>query len=252
MKKFIGNQPITISSTNYDKNIMYYLTYKLDGKRHLYQNGFLITSKLEKFKFDLGLNFPVTLDGELYQGKFYVFDILFYKGKDVRKLTMTERLKILKEIKRTNKSLILKEYWSPYSSSIKKNFYEIKKLYKKDLVLNGKVDGIIFTPDLEYYATVLKWKPVELLSIDFKIHKINDKFEMLLQNGSIYHTIIPKKVDYNRYPDNTVVEFIWKKSKGWLPIRERPDKINSNWITVIESNWAQIQNPVNMNKLLSR
>lgn len=245
MKKFIGNQPITISKENYNPNIKYYLTYKLDGKRHLFQNGYLITSKLQKFKFYLK-NIPkdTVLDGELYNGKYYVFDILFYKGKDIRKLKFAERLEILKQLK---DNLILKKYWG--SSNIKKDFYEIKKMYQKDMKIGGKIDGIIFTPDSDYYSKVLKWKPINLLSIDFKIHKVhNNTFELLKSDGTIYTTTTLSNKVFNEYADNTVVEFIWKNK--FIPIRSRPDKDNSNYITVIESNFKQILNPLDMRKLL--
>lgn len=243
MKKFIGNQPITISNENYKNNVKYYLTYKLDGKRHLYQNGYLITSKLEKIKFNLKILKDTLLDGELYEGKYYVFDILFYKGKDIRKLKFSERLEILKTIP----GLILKEYW--YGNT-KKDFYEIKNKFIKDMKIGGKVDGIIFTPDSDYYAKVLKWKPINLLSIDFKIHKIlPNTFQLLLSDDkTIYTTTTVSQKDFNRYKDCTVVEFIYKDK--FIPIRERPDKEHSNYITVINSNFKQIQNPINMRKLL--
>lgn len=244
MKKFIGNQPITISKENYNINEKYYLTYKLDGKRHLFQNGYLITCKLEKFKFSLsGVPKDTLLDGELYHDKYYVFDILFYKGNDVRKLKFSERLEILKQLT----SVTLKRYWC---CNTKKDFYEIKKMYQKDMKIGGKIDGIIFTPDSGYYSKVLKWKLVNLLSIDFKIHKVQpDTFELLKGDGTIYSTTQVSKKVFNEYEDNTVVEFIYKNK--FIPIRSRPDKENSNYITVIESNFKQIQNPIDMRKLLS-
>jgi hypothetical protein len=248
MKKFIGNQPITISNENYKNNVKYYLTYKLDGKRHLYQNGYLITSKLEKIKFNLKTPKDTLLDGELYNGEYYVFDILFYKGKDVRKLKFSERLEILKSIPAT-KNLTLKEYWY---DNVKKDFYEIKNKFTKDMKIGGKVDGIIFTPDDTYYAKVLKWKPINLLSIDFKIHKILPNTFRLLQHDdkTIYTITTVSQKDFNRYKDCTVVEFVYNKGK-FIPIRERPDKEHSNYITVIKTNFKQIQTPINMRKLLS-
>lgn len=248
MKNFIGNQPITISNDNYNKNMKYYLTYKLDGKRHLYQNGYLITSKLEKFKFDLKCNESVLkdtlLDGELYNNIYYVFDILYYKGQDVRKLKFSQRLEILKSIP----CITLKKYWF---GQIKNDFYEIKNTFIKDMKIGGKIDGIIFTPDASYYAKVLKWKPINLLSIDFKIHKIQPNiFELLKHDDhTVYNSTTVSKYNFNKYLDGTVVEFIWKNK--FVPIRARPDKEHSNYITVIESNFKQIQNPINMRKLLS-
>ena len=349
--KFIGVQPFTLSKANFNKNVRYYLTYKLDGQRHLLliknkMIGVLINSKLKinpevpeyHINSDIDLN-GTLLDGEFYEGKFYCFDILFYKGYDIRNLFLTERLKILSSIK--SSGIILKKYWSPYdrpaNSSIVsecKNFFEIKKKFSKEMK-TGEVDGIIFTPDLEYKSVypVLKWKPEWLLSIDFKIKKkiyidnvkgpstrnrskrserkskrsedflqnsskvnVRYVFELLTQNEKIYSdsfkiktktglgfkTVkitgiqdVSKKV-YDEYPDHSIIEFIYikengkgngkskskSKSKGkgegksdlptgnFIPLRARPDKLKSNHISVIKSNFIQILAPLNVKNLL--
>lgn len=245
MKRFIGTQVITLSKENYNKHMKYYLTYKLDGQRHLYQNGHLITSKLEKIKFPInGVQFGTLLDGELYKGIYYVFDILFYNGNDIRKLNFNERYKIMKGIK----GITCKEY---LCNDTKSDFFYLKNKYKNDMHIGGMVDGIIFTPDAPYNVSPLKWKPVNLLSIDFKIHKRPEKtFDLLLQNGKVYTSTIVSKNQFNWYNDNTVVEFVYKGDK-FIPIRARPDKENSNHLSVIKSNLEQIKTPVNMRSLLS-
>lgn len=43
-----------------------------------------------------GMNGTI-LDGELFQGRFYAFDIPFYKGKDIRKLPLRQRRETLKK-----------------------------------------------------------------------------------------------------------------------------------------------------------
>jgi hypothetical protein len=251
-KKFIGIQPITLSNKSFNKNTNYYTTYKLDGKRHLYlstssTSGFLITSKLEFIPFKLKVPKDTILDGELYNNIFYVFDILFYKGVDVRNTNLTCRIYMLQEIK----GLILKPYWSPYVNSLKYNFNEINNKYKNEMKINGMIDGIIFTPDESYMSKVLKWKPVNLLSIDFKIKKQEPNiFKLLRHNNKIYTKTIVTKKQFDNYLDNTVVEFVYKENK-FVPIRSRPDKINSNYITVIKDNFYQIKNPVDTDKLLS-
>lgn len=245
MKRFIGTQPVTLSKEHYNKDMTYYLTYKLDGKRHLYQNGHLITSKLEKIKFPLqGIHSGTLLDGELYKGVYYVFDILFYKGNDVRKLKFSERYDIIKGIK----GITYKEY---IHTSIKKDFYYLKNKYRDEMKIGGKIDGIIFTPDASYNVPPLKWKPVNLLSIDFKIRKRPERiFDLLLQNGDVYTSTVVSKKQFDSYDDNSVVEFVCKSNK-FVPIRPRHDKENSNHLSVIQSNLTQIKNPINMRILLS-
>jgi len=246
-KKFIGVQPVTFSKNSFDKNTNYYTTYKLDGKRHLYLNGFLITSKLEFIPYKLKAPKDTILDGELYENTFYVFDILFYKGQDIRNLSTSERINLLQKIPK----LTLKPYWTPYTNSLKENFTEIKNKYKNEMKINGMVDGIIFTPDQPYTSKVLKWKPINLLSIDFKIKKQEpNTFKLLRHDNKIYTKTIVTKKQFDSYKDCSVVEFVYKGDK-FVPIRSRPDKINSNYITVIKDNMYQIKNPVNINKLLS-
>lgn len=267
-KKFIGNQPITFNKLTYDNTKKYYVTHKLDGVRRLLiienETGELIDNKMNISHFRLPkrkiLNKTI-LDGELFEKKFYAFDILFLGGKDLRKLNLSERIIKLEEVNKILKSrkVLVKEYLSPYKASVCQNFHNVKHDYKKNM-LDGTVDGVIFTPDTGYNeGRPLKWKPESLLSIDFKIRKKdNNEIELLNHDGKIFtpygkykHVGIVKitKEQYKNYDDGVVVEFIFKNGK-FIPIRERRDKINSNHISVIISNFKTILNPPNMKKLL--
>lgn len=256
-KRFIGNNPVTLSKDTYSPKTEYLTTYKLDGKRHLLliENKclYFITSKMIFNKIDMKTNTHLNktlLDGEMFNGHFYAFDILFYKGIDLRKLKLDERLIYLNSIK--IKDIYIKEY---ISGNTCKDFYYLKKKFSKEMK-SGIVDGIILTPNSGYSATILKWKPKWLLSIDFKIKKVNgNTFHLLTQKDKIYKNkyttgiIKVSKKNYDIYPDNSIVEFIFKNKK-FTPIRARPDKSKSNYITVIQSNFDQIINPVNVKKLL--
>lgn len=266
-KRFVGAQPITFNRQTYIKGKAYYLTHKLDGERRLLiinsSSSKLISSKLNFTKFNIpyrkGLKNTV-LDGELFLGKFYVFDILYYKGKDTRNIKLTNRLEILdkaiKEIK--SKKVIPKEYLSPYENTVCKNFFKLKRKYA-GAVKKGTVDGIIFTPDEPYKTAIsLKWKPTNILSIDFKIKKLgNNTVALLNQNNEVfippieeYKGIgITRITNYDKYEDNSIVEFIFKNGR-FVPIRERKDKVMSNHINVILSNLDSIINPPDMKKLL--
>lgn len=258
--KFVGTQPVTFNNKTFNNKTKYFLTNKLDGKRALlYFNNFkayLITSKLEftlfKIKVNADLN-DTLLDCEYFQNKVFVFDILFFKTKDLRDFNLTTRLNYLSMFNDIykHKKIKMKKYLHSNICSDFKLLNDTKK-YAKNII-----DGVIFTPDCNYYQTPLKWKPTELLSIDFKIKKLpNDHLALLTHSGTIF---TPKEKKYknigtvhapgNTYKDNEVVEFVFKNNK-FVPIRSRPDKINSNYITVIMSNFNTIKNPPKILELL--
>src|SRR6476620_139956 len=87
-RKFIGSQPQTISNEKIEGKLdNYAMTLKLDGKRKLLMNIgneiYEISSKME-FKFtgititQKNLKDTTLLDTELFEGVYYVFDILYF------------------------------------------------------------------------------------------------------------------------------------------------------------------------------
>ncbi len=253
---FIGNQAKTLNEENFDSSKTYWITPKLDGLRILLYidttgNISLINTKGEIFKSNLSLkNLKNTiLDTEYFKEKFYVFDILKYLGKDTRNLKFSDRLSLLKQIKFENKKIKFKRH---YLSSYEKFLQLCKNLQDK------YQDGLIFTPDTNYYDYPLKWKKPSMITIDFKIKKLNgSKFALLTQKDKIYKskyivgiTKVSKK-DYLKYNENDIVEFKFIKG-GFIPIKSRPDKVRSNATFVINDNLKTILNPPNMKKLLSK
>lgn len=264
-KTFVGSQPITFNKDTYSKNVEYFTTYKLDGLRKLLlisSTNYLISSKLEFKIFTLpkaSKGFKDTLlDGEYKSNKFFAFDILFYKGQDLRNKTLKERLEFLNNVisDLKSKKVISKEYLT--QGSVCTNFFNLVKKYSKEME-TGEVDGIIFTPNTGYTEkTVLKWKPLHLLSIDFKIKKNGNELYLLTQNGDVFKPygkyrnsgkVILKDTEANKYKDGDIVEFIFENGK-FVPIRVRKDKNKSNHISVILSNFKTIQSPPNMKKIL--
>lgn len=271
VNRFVGSQPIAFDASTYSKKREYFTTHKLDGLRKLLmlsndsdKESFLISSKMEFDKFKLPYReslVKTVLDGELVNGIFYAFDILFYKGKDLRPLLLIERLEALKDAIKILKSkkVVMKEY---LVDNVCKDFFTLKNKYAKEMK-TGEVDGIILTPNTSYTShKPLKWKPSWLLSIDFKIHREpsnvdgKDIIHLLTQNGSVFKprgkhanvgTVYIDK--FSKYKTGDVVEFIFDKGK-FVPIRLRDDKTNSNHISVILSNFKSILNPPDAKKLL--
>lgn len=233
---FIGNNPITFSKETYNPKKEYSLTLKLDGERRfllvLKNKGYLISNKkvvTDYITLTTSVFNGTIVDGELYKGSFYSFDILFYKGKDIRKLPFMKRISFgMPFIKNV-------DYIKGDTASFEKLKVKNEKKFKE-----GLYDGIIFKPHGNYYNKILKWKPVTLLSIDFKIKKEKPQiFSLLRQNDEVYAKQKVTQKDYTKYCDLCVVEFIYKKGK-FVPLRARPDKVISNSDKTILSNMKEI------------
>lgn len=254
-KRFVGSKPVTFSKRTYDPNSSYYITDKLDGERKFLfftsDHVYIVSQKLEfeetEFKSKASLKNTI-LDTEFYKGKFYVFDILFYQSKDVRNFKFPYRYSLYKHIVNDLKNPKMKV--SEYQKLTCEDF----KIHYRRTNNSKRYDGVIFRSDQNYYSSVLKWKPGKLLSIDFKIKKAkNNTFILLTQEGKKYtnkdYTSIGNvqvsKFDYEKYDDNSVVEFVFKKGK-FVPLRARPDKQLSNHDRVIASNFEQIINPIDV------
>lgn len=277
-KRFDGAQPITLNNKTFFKDINYHLSYKFDGKRRLvYIMGaddiYYKVSKTPVVKHKLTLPgknvkelYHTVLDCEYVEGKYYVFDILRHKGKDLTRNTpFSIRYSIFRNVVReiSSKKVFSKVF---YLAEPKKN-----NLYDTFQVLEAqrsrfpmKTDGIIFVPEASYYHPkykTLKWKPSEELTIDFKVKKTKENGYVLLD----YYDKPIEKI--NRLPENgkirlsvpedfkitneSVYEFVYEKTKGFIPIRKREDKQRSNHPSVVDSNMKTILNPPNMKKLLS-
>lgn len=306
-KKFIGIQPETasigkIANGNYSiaggsiaVTRDYSITLKLNGTRQLiYLLGgriYSINSKVEITFLGLTFNDPtldnIVLDSEYFKSKFYIFDIIINEGVDLRKdstFTLTKRLELLtKVIDRVTKSakigtdfFIKKEYFftnSLYSTAVN----ALKNAQESD------IDGIIFNAvDGPLSAIPMKWKPVDQLTIDFKIKKTISTTDSVVWNLYCYDSgkevlfaynavkeLIPNSltefeqyknihlciVDKNtdkKFRDNTVIEFKFDAKKlVFIPIRSRPDKIRGNHISIAVDNFENILFPFNLEYLKS-
>ena len=212
---FIAASPVTIHKENLIKsdeikNIFtrYAVTLKADGSRN-----FLFVNKSDGRIFlfdnsfnviDTGLkdteNIDTLIEGEYIEASndFYMYDILFSKGVDVRRKHL---INFQKDSKNTSRLELIDLFFKSGSRTISDKFDEKtiinlkKKQYLPSLRNDGtdifqkvkeiwdtrnfnpfNVDGIIFTPIFEYYPskggswhTLFKWKPPQLNTIDFLI-----------------------------------------------------------------------------------
>lgn len=276
-RKFIGSQPQTISNEKIDGKLdNYAMTLKLDGKRKLLMNIgneiYEISSKME-FKYtgiktNLNLNDITLLDCELFQGTYYVFDILYFEGSDLRKQIFNMRMKFLDKFLHEingNRFIQKKHYIENNINANSIKYY--KKYFSGNCI--GKLDGFIYVPKSKDYLNgiQLKYKPKNENTIDFKIKKIgnltielycNDKngndilFNFPNYNEKISKTVLPLEL-YNNYPNNTVVEFYFSlENETFIPKNQRPDKLKGNFIDVAIDNFKSILNPYEFNTNISK
>lgn len=197
--------------------------------------------------------------GEAINDRFYAFDFLIYQGKDIRHLPSTRRHQMLSIVKE-------KLDWS--------NFEILPLFYTGDLFKDLQAafkyinmewtpetnDGIILKPQNLAFNNpyVYKWKPLEDVTIDLSIQKINeeyygfayDKNGLVLFEGSSSFPY-SGKVDLGslEVPEYTILEFNY--SGGALrAVRVRSDKVKPNYIGVAVSTWEDIHVPFPKEELI--
>ena len=216
---FIAASPVTLHREHLfkteEKNIFgnYAVTLKADGERN-----FLYVDKTSHklYLFNGGFQFIDTgyyddewtdtlIEGEYIDNikSFFMYDILFSKGVDVRKRYLMDikkdtkfetRLTILDNFLRsqtrklssnfTEETALLlynKRYIQTVRSDGSDIFEKTKELWDTRKLSKFNVDGIIFTPKYEHYPSkgvswysLFKWKPPELNTIDFLIRSLKD------------------------------------------------------------------------------
>lgn len=291
--RFVGAQPETLHKRHLPlikKKSLYSISEKYDGERFL----LFISDNGRTYSISRGLKVKCTglqnmkdrgtlMDAEYVNGVLFAFDILFYKGKDLRgniNYLLKDRLQLVREIVNTfnssnvhNKhclSIFPKEYHFEDFGSIVDTFAENK--FEDGI----ERDGFIYTPVKEYYPTkpkwsnLLKWKPPTLNSIDFIVKKAagNDN-KWNLYVGDKESTLIPFThfpsihFEYEKWSDIVgegnisdnlgVIECIWDFDvKTFVPIRKRADKLSPNFITVALDVWESLRNPVNISDLQTK
>lgn len=283
--KFIGCQPETLTETrciNKDpKN--YAITVKLDGKRKML---FAKDGKIYTINSKLNVNFTglytndkgmYLVDTEFFQGYYYCFDILFYNGDDIRWQKLDKRLSMLQDF--VNKNVKNNEEHMPikckeyFFDNILEKISEMKKNHT-----DGITDGIIVVPVNKGYPfrksskneedsePPMKWKPELMNTVDFKIKKISknetcEKWELLCSGDKKFYynterdlgiTSVSSHISKN-YLDNSVAEFFFdKETEMFVPIKQRHDKLQGNYIGVAVDNFETCINPYDISVFFSK
>lgn len=251
-EKFVGVQPKTLTDEKFDKKKNYAITKKLDGQRFLMMpyNGQLysISSKMKVTWTPYSTTLKDSgyiFDTELYGGYYHIFDIL-NPGKGDLKSRLQESQDFLKTVvvPKGLKKIVIKEYF--FTKDLKDLYDTFKKLEK---TLDPKVyDGLILVQTEGGYqdSSPLKWKPVIMNTVDFRIKKSRgNKFELQVGVKEGLQTFATTEVtesEYKRYSDGDIVEFSFRNER-WVPLKHRMDKPAPNFITVAEDNFRAVISP---------
>ena len=242
-----------------------YLLYFIDSSSYLLNyTDFLKLSDDEDSDLDNTL-----LDGELIDNIYYPFDVLYCKGEDVRRKTRLDRLSYLEKINTPLKLVVIPPE-KDIQLGLHKYFYNSNNptiTGLKDVF--PPLDGVILTSNITSYNNnkTLKYKPHTHQVIDFEV-KYDGAGRGVLYvkdyNGGL--TIFRGS---DKYPYNTqyshikldkyttqqveivkkggIVEFRWDQElKTFIPVRNRNDKLNPNFIEVAKIIWDEINDPVKL------
>lgn len=259
------NKPIDLDLNNLLEANSLAVTDKADGQRRLlYFNnnyGYLVFPPKTVSLYllpDAGLQRinNVLLDGELIteNGKrvYLAFDLLVLNGRDIRNEQFAQRIKKLDQfISGHNLSTVrVKKFYFPTPES---DFYaNVNKVLAEIPTKSYENDGLVFNNVYENYqkATILKWKPLEQLTIDFKVIQIAPgKFELqVIDNGKYIKFTGTKKYPVNaeiystEISDGQIVEMTWDGS--FRVYRVRYDRETPNGIIPARNVWYHINNPI--------
>lgn len=166
-------------------------------------------------------------------------------------------------------------------------FYAVmQKMVDEEPLLPYKTDGIIFTPhihpyntltqtiplykrDLNNYVDICKWKPVEELTIDFKIRwralsQGTRTLDLYSYEGKNRDTLFKGNIKYPytftvdlsdtrnsnllNLSSEQIIEFAWDKNTFYY-VRIREDKTKPNRIDIANDVWDDIHNPIDIKTL---
>lgn len=258
---FYTMNPISLNKETYIEKIPYYysVTDKADGDKvqlFLFQKKiYIITTNKEIVELSkTNVEDSYIVEGEKIKNRILLYDILYFKDKDVRQFNLKERLHFLDLfLSSINKNKNFKFNFDDIDKNINDYVNFIQKneniIEKKYIILptgfNGKnevytyaekiwntfqnmpykLDGIIFTNINQHYEKsfklqkypIYKWKPAELNSIDFYII-FSKKNKVNIENQN-YQEIYLYNYDY----------------KGIVPFKKR-DNMHIAYIKLDKNN----------------
>ena len=293
------NEPVNIKIDVLHDPANYAITSKLDGVRTLLfidrNTVYFVNSPFEIVKISTKETKRVPqaykdicrtiIDGELVISPtpptFYGFDGLYFRNENITSKHLKERLKIVDEVESRRNDMAIDTLFQIKSKTFHtENFYTSveKALNDNKNYEEGhpprKTDGLIIQPRNQPYInrSTYKWKPVDQLTIDFKVvqsekknefnlttfEKTKEKIDLKTFTGTqIYpynKTIKFKDSKFsNENVADRIIEFKWDyDKKKFKPTRYRDDRPYPNKTSVAKSVWGDINNPIYESTMLGK
>jgi hypothetical protein len=269
-----GTKPIDLSRSDLSSNTYFkgevFVSHKVDGERWMMlvidKNVYLISgqiinwiSKTEK------AGVRMFLDGEIYENRYYPFDVYFSETGITMNSEYKNKLKFVRSINGTtfgNYELRAKPTYS-----LKDDFFKTMEVILAERnYLDFKNDGLIFTPNKPEIPYVVgkqmkdtrKWKPYEKLTIDFELYEEKNIYKLMIEvpgkgivpfapEGKEFY--IPKVVAEN-YENGQIVETYYDKDIRSFRIIQARAKATPNPIKQAQQIWKLISKPVTEQMLL--
>lgn len=294
---FPGSQPVSMDIKNlrFVQKKPYKVSWKADGTRYMMlidglNEVFMFDRDNTVFHVP-NLQFPrrkdlnssirdTLLDGEMIldknEGKtiprYLVYDIVRFEGNEVGKTNFSTRLYCIeKEIIGPRSTQIIQGRLDKDKEPFRmraKPFWDVAVCRK---ILDGhfskevshEVDGLVFQPIPDAYCAgrcneVLKWKPPDQNSIDFKLKIVKEQREGMLAENKAYLFVLGsdpplaamKWTKALKELDGKIIECSWD-GRDWKFMRERTDKSHPNSYKTAVGVWQSIQTPVTKEILFS-
>jgi len=293
---FPGSQPVSMSKDNlhFLKEKPYKVSWKADGTRYMMlidgrDEVYFFDRDNNVFKVK-GLTFlhrknpnkhiaDTLLDGEMVIDvvdgrnfpRFLVYDIVMFEKAEVGKTDFGTRLICIdKEIVGARHMYItqglIDKTREPFSIR-KKEFWDVSGAHKllSDKfaeTLSHEPDGLVFQPGLDPYLSgrddhVLKWKPLSMNSVDFKMVVTKEEGLGMLPKtlgylyvGSYTQPFAKMKLTKQlKELNNKIIECKWEDNQ-WVFMRERTDKSFPNGYNTAIGVINSIRDPVTKEILL--
>lgn len=286
---FPGAQPVSMDRENVQLLAAnrYMVSWKADGCRYMLyiqdeDNIFFLTRSLQLWRV-IGLRFPqvndlhshltdTLLDGEMvtdiFDGqhipKYLIYDVICLNGQLVAQNSFDKRCGKIRGVivearRKAKQAQIIPREGEPFKVA-DKGFYGLEYARKTwEMKVTHEKDGLIFQPIDKPYTggtchDILKWKPPNLNSIDFRLVIREERQNGCLPESWAYLHVSNKKdatarfkldrdnQSYRQY-HNKIVEMTLDNGK-WNIIRERTDKLTPNSYETAAATFKSIRQPV--------
>ncbi|QIG59975.1 hypothetical protein [Dishui Lake phycodnavirus 4] len=246
---FPGPQPISIERRHFDilKKNDYVVCEKTDGVRHMllvfmYEHkkvSMFVNRALEMFetkiRFSKNTYDGTLFDGELYDDKYMIYDVVVANGKHIGHMNFLDRLDAMEAI--------IKSAMTMKSDDIKIKLKKFHALIDFDIFLNDylpsvsqNIDGLVFTPVHEpirigTHETLFKWKEKDHNTIDFLVRFENNRWRLYVQDKGqlVFESILDVPPEWIK--NDTIVECQYiteNRLMYWKPLKQRTDKTHPN------------------------